>query len=162
MQDTFISRPNEHLPMDLLLPTPPTCVAVVTPPELLPQESRHLLLPRKGNEIPCGLNYFRLCRCHDVMATCACGQDKTFGQLLESYSDSLTGEPLPAAFSMQLFDDLKNTSFCSLYSSSSEPGFNGACQVRHPLSSLTTKTCRPACPLREIHDRTFKPPPRCS
>lgn len=65
--------------------------------------------------------------CHDLMETCACGEDKTFGQLLESYSDTLTGEPLPAAFSMQLFDGLRNTSFCSLYSPSSQQGFSGTC-----------------------------------
>ena len=71
------------------------------------------------------------------METCACGEDKTFGQLLESYSDALTGEPLPAAFSMQLFDGLRNTSFCSLYSPSSQQGFSGTCLVCHYLSRKT-------------------------
>ena len=69
------------------------------------------------------------------METCACGENKTFGQLLESYSDALTGEPLPAAFSMQLFDGLKNTSFCNLYSPSSQEGFSGACLVCTLISS---------------------------
>ena len=77
------------------------------------------------------------------METCACGENKTFGQLLESYSDTLTGEPLPAAFSMQLFDGLRNTSFCSLYSPSSQPGFTGTCLVSLPLShKLSMALCR--------------------
>ena len=68
------------------------------------------------------------------METCACGENKTFGQLLESYSDTLTGEPLPAAFSMQLFDGLRNASFCSLYSPSSQDGFSGTCLVAFLLN----------------------------
>ena len=64
-----------------------------------------------------------------MMDTCACGQRKTMGQLLETYSAAQTGEPLPAAFSMKLFEGIKNTSFCDLFSPASAPGFAGTCQV---------------------------------
>lgn len=67
--------------------------------------------------------------CLDIMDTCACGERRTLGQLLETYSEGQTGEPLPAAFSMELFDGLKSKPFCDLFSPASAPGFAGTCQT---------------------------------
>ena len=67
-----------------------------------------------------------------MMDSCSCGQPKTLGQLLDSYSASATGEALPQGFSKQLFGPVYNTSLCDLYSSSSEEGFAGHCEVTSP------------------------------
>ena len=67
-----------------------------------------------------------------MMDSCSCGQPKTLGQLLDGYSASVTGEALPQGFSKQLFGPVYNTSLCDLYSSSSEEGFAGHCEVNSP------------------------------
>ena len=66
------------------------------------------------------------------MDSCSCGQPKTLGQLLDSYSASATGEALPQGFSKQLFGPVYNKSLCDLYASSSEEGFAGHCEVTNP------------------------------
>lgn len=85
--------------------------------------------------------------CLDMMDTCACGERKTMGQLLETYSDAQTGEPLPAAFSMQLFEGVKNTSFCDLFSPASAPGFAGTCQTLQKQCSDREGWCQPGNPV---------------
>jgi hypothetical protein len=69
------------------------------------------------------------------------------GQLLETYSATQTGESLPAAFSMQLFDGIKNTSFCDLFSPASAPGFAGTCQPLKKQCSDRQGWCEPGNPV---------------
>ncbi|KAL3161829.1 hypothetical protein ABBQ38_008919 [Trebouxia sp. C0009 RCD-2024] len=68
--------------------------------------------------------------CKAVTTTCACGQERSLGGLLDKVMDGLLpDQELPEDFSQQVFGSLYDQPLCSLYSPGDAQGFTGPCDL---------------------------------
>ncbi|CAL5220141.1 g2099 [Coccomyxa viridis] len=84
-----------------------------------------VLLNRSALTMPCRE------MCEAIVSTCGCNKDYSFGRLLDAWSarQAQGSSGMASSFAAAMFSKIYTRPLCSVFASSTEPGFTGPCEA---------------------------------